>query len=311
MKRRRFIASAAAFLSVPAVARKVKMQGRGAMNEKTFPCSGAGRWFPDSKKKLAGMIDAFLAQAEVSSKAPVAVVAPHAGYVYSGLGQACSYKVFAGKKIDRVVILGPSHSAYFRGISVLTGYGAYETPLGSVRINGAGVDALRKEKLFVFQHDAHRPEHSVENQIPFIQHVLPGAEIVPCVTGRLSGADFQAAGEGIKKLLDGKTVIAVSSDFTHYGGAFGYVPFKDNFRKNLEKLDGGAIREIEKADSKAFRAYVEKTGATICGRDPIAVMLCAVSGSARGRLLKYYTSSDETGDFSHTVCYASIVMEKV
>jgi AmmeMemoRadiSam system protein B len=193
---------------------------------------------------------------------------------------------------------------------VLRGYSYYETPLGRVKIDEAGSEALLKEKNFLFELAAHRPEHSVENQIPFIQRVLPKAEIITCVVGFLDEKTMAETGNSIAKLLDGKTILAVSSDFTHYGPSFDFTPFTKDIRKNLERLDGGAVKHIEEDDAAGFTGYVEKTGATICGRNAISVMLYALAGRAKGRQLKYYTSSDDTGDFSHTVCYASIVMEK-
>jgi len=280
------------------------------MNDKVFVCNGAGRWFPADPAELKDMVDSFLEKAKSVSANPLAVVSPHAGFIYSGSGAGESYKVLQGKDFRRVIIIGPSHSRGFRGISVLKGYTHYETPLGQVKIDEAGTAALLKEKHFLFDLAAHRPEHSVENQIPFIQRALPKAEIIACVVGFMDTADMDEAGKSIAKLLDGKTVIAVSSDFTHYGQSFDFTPFTKDIRKNLEKLDNGAVKDIEKDDGAAFNGYVEKTGATICGRNAIGVMLYALSGKAKGRLLKYYTSSDDSGDFSHTVCYASIVMEK-
>jgi MEMO1 family protein len=280
------------------------------MESKIFHCNGAGRWFPADADELRDLVDGFLKGAKASSQAPLAVIAPHAGFAYSGKGAGAAYKALAGKDIRRVIILGPSHSRGFRGISVLRGFDYYETPLGRVKINQAGSEILLKEKLFAYEPSAHRPEHSVENQIPFIQRALPGAEIIPCVVGFLDEEEMARAGSALAQLLDGKTVIAVSSDFTHYGASFDFVPFTQDIRANLEKLDHGAIRAIEADDANGFHAYVEKTGATICGRGPITLLLYALEGKAKGRLLSYYTSSDDTGDFSHAVCYAAIVMER-
>jgi MEMO1 family protein len=281
-----------------------------SMDGKIFVCNGAGRWFPADPGELRAMVDGFLDKAKSVSANPLAVISPHAGFIYSGSGAGESYKALEGKDIRRVIILGPSHSRDFRGISVLKGYTHYETPLGRVKIDEAGTAALLKEKHFLFDLAAHRPEHSVENQIPFIQRALPKAEIIACVAGFMDAAEMAEAGGSMAKLLDGKTVLAVSSDFTHYGRSFDFMPFTSDIRNNLEKLDGGAVSDIAKDDAAAFNGYIEKTGATICGRNAISVMLFALAGKAKGRLLKYYTSSDDSGDFSHTVCYASIVMER-
>ncbi len=278
------------------------------MDSKVFYCNGAGLWFPDDPAELKNMVDGFIKDAPSIKGNPFAIISPHAGFVYSGKGAGAAYKALQDKKIRRVVILGPSHSWGFRGISVLRGFDYYKTPLGNIRIDAEGLAKLLMEKHFTYEPSAHKPEHSVENQIPFIQRALPGVEIITCVVGVLEENEMKEAGKSLSKLLDGTTVFAVSSDFTHYGRSFSYVPFEDDIRNNLEKLDNGAIKLIERTDGSGFLGYIEKTGATICGCNPIALMLFALSGKVKGELLKYYTSSDETRDFSHVVCYASIVI---
>jgi len=276
--------------------------------KKTFSCQGAGRWFPAQASELKAVVDGFLQQATATSTHPLAIIAPHAGYAYSGLGAGEAFHCLMGKPIERVVVLGASHYARFRGISILSGYDRYSTPLGELKIDTAACETLLKQKPFLDKSDAFSPEHSMENQLPFIKQALPNAMIVPCVVGRLEDGDYGEAGKALSGLMDGKTVLVVSSDFTHYGRSFDYVPFTKDIRKNLEKLDKGAIQKICADDFVGFIQYMEETGATICGENGIGVMLATLQGKAAGRLLKYYTSSDETGDFSHTVCYASIVM---
>ncbi|MFH0922145.1 MAG: AmmeMemoRadiSam system protein B [Fibrobacterota bacterium] len=280
------------------------------MDEKILPSHGAGKWFPARAEALREAVDGYLKKADSHSAHPLAVIAPHAGYDYSGQGEAFSYKVFAGKDIRRVIILGPSHYSGFRGISVLTGFTGYGTPLGPVAIDMPCVIALLREKNFTYNTEAHSPEHSVENQIPFIQRVLPNASLVCCVVGFMNPNELREAGKTLaRQLTDGHTAIAVSTDFTHYGPSFDFTPFKDNIRENIEKLDMGAVKYIAACDPEGFYRYTEETGITLCGRNAVSVMLYALSGRAKGRLLHYYTSSDESRDFSHTVAYASIVME--
>lgn len=281
------------------------------MKTKVFPCSGAGRWFPANSEELGNLIDRCLNNAQDTvSPHPSAIIVPHAGYLYSGEGAGVSYHVLKGKEIKRVIILGPSHHSGLHGISVLKGYDTYQTPLGNVPIDRVTVDRLLKNSPFLFEASAHASEHSVENQIPFIQRVIPDAKIVPCVVGFLDKTSAREAGKQLSSLLDDKTILVVSSDFTHFGQSFDYVPFNKDIRRNLEKLDQGAIHFIQSCDGDGFLNYVESTGATICGRYPIAVALYALSGKCSGRLLKYYTSSDKSEDFSHAVCYASIVLEE-
>ena len=143
--------------------------------------------------------------------------------------------------------------------------------------------------------------------LPFLQTVLPDCELLPLVAGHMSPQDCMQAARELTALMDSRTIIAASSDFTHYGKRFGYVPFEDNVRENLRKLDTGAIDCILQKDCGAFLDYVEATGATICGATPIALLLNMLPAESRGSLLSYYTSGDILGDYTDTVSYASIV----
>jgi AmmeMemoRadiSam system protein B len=150
---------------------------------------------------------------------------------------------------------------------------------------------------------AHEGEHSIEVQIPFLQYVFEHFKFVPIIISDYAAVDI------IKKTVEqaGKKIMFIaSSDFTHYGRDYGYVPFKTDIKNNMHKLDAGAIEQIKKIDSKGFLNYVNKTNATICGKMPIAAMLSCIK-SKQAELLKYYTSADISGsDYSTAVGYASI-----
>ncbi|MBW2982260.1 AmmeMemoRadiSam system protein B, partial [Candidatus Woesearchaeota archaeon] len=116
----------------------------------------------------------------------------------------------------------------------------------------------------------------------------------------------------IAKGLGRKICLICSSDFTHFGINYAYMPFSDNIKENLYKLDKKAIRFIEKLDQWLFMNYIDETGATICGKDAIATMISAckaIGGERKVRLLNYYTSGDVVGDYGNSVGYASIVFE--
>jgi len=280
------------------------------MNEREFLAHGGGRWYPASAELLQKKVQGYLAKADTCATKPVAIIAPHAGFDYSGYGAACAHHCLKGHNIERVIVLGPSHYAAFHGVSVLNGYSTYKTPLGPIRIDRSCAESLLGIPGFTYRPDAHTPEHSVENQLPFIQQVLPNATILPCTVGFLDAESYRQCGAALRELLDGKTIIAVSSDFTHYGHSFGFLPFKTSIRENLEKLDRGAIEAIEQCNPSKFDSYLEATEATICGRHPIRLMLEIFEGKAHGRLLHYYTSSDDSQTYAHTVCYASMVIER-
>ena len=268
----------------------------------------AGSWYPGDKGKLSELIESLLQQADVPevSGRLFGLIAPHAGIQFSGRAAACAYRLLRGCDINRVILIGPSHYQGFRGLAV-SGVDAYETPLGRIPVNRAHAKALSTLPLFQGPSKAELPEHALEMHLPFLQTVLPACELLPLIAGNMTPQDCTEAAKELTALMDSRTIVAVSSDFTHYGHRFGYVPFEDNIRENLRKLDTGAIDCILKKDCSAFLNYVEETGATICGATPIALLLHMLPPESLGALLSYYTSGDILGDYTDTVSYASIV----
>ena len=249
----------------------------------------------------------------VAKQPPRALIVPHAGYDYSGRTAACGYRLWmeAAGKIDRVILMAPSHYAALGGIVV--NERNYSTPLGVYRLDARAVEALLKagcpnEKNPV----AETGEHADEVQVPFLQTVLPKAKLVPLIVGDLSDPDLEAAARALAAIVDDRTVIVASSDFTHYGPRFGYMPaFRGDVGAGIKGIDMGAADLIVKGDLAGFSRYLERTGATICGRNPIRLLLklFEVKGLAvQGRLLCYATSGEMTGDFNNSVSYASIAL---
>jgi hypothetical protein len=147
-------------------------------------------------------------------------------------------------------------------------------------------------------------------EIPFLQVVLGDFMLVPLVVGEMSQKSYVEAAAALKKYLDESTVVVASSDFTHYGGRFGYVPFRDNIKENIKKLDQGAIDRIIAGDFDGYLKYLKETGVTICGAGPIGIFMKLVPPSSRGTLLNYYTSGDLLNDYNNSVSYASIIFMK-
>lgn len=268
----------------------------------------AGSWYPGDKEKLKDLVQELLKKAKLPELKgrPIGIISPHAGIQFSGQGAAYGYKALKGKKIKRVILLGPSHYTFFKGLAT-SGVDFYETPLGKIEVDRNISDALYKLPVFNGPRNAELQEHSLEMQLPFLQVVLEDFAIVPLVVGDISQRDYEEAAKALEKYLDDSTVVVASSDFTHYGGRFGYVPFRDNIKENLKKLDGGAIDKIIAKDFDGFLKYVDETGATICGARPIGIIMKMLPTSAKGTLLNYYTSGDLLGDYTDTVSYASIV----
>ena len=272
----------------------------------------AGSWYQGSADALRKDIQKYLDKADVKPMAEArALIVPHAGHVYSGPGAAYAYKAISGNSYKRVILMGPNHQPYrFKGISV-TKMTHYETPLGLVAIDTVACNKLlARGGIFTNQPDAEMSEHSLEIQLPFIQTVLQGYKLVPLMVDSMSDADFRTAAEAFKEFIDDNTLLIASSDFTHYGEDFGYTPFKDNIKDNLKKLDGGAIAQILKLSPDGFRKYIESTGSTICGHNPITLLLYLMPSGSGAELLNYYTSGDLTNDYEHTVSYATIAFSK-
>ena len=204
------------------------------------------------------------------------------------------------------MVLAPSHHIGFRGLSVLD-VDSYETPLGKIPVDKDVADKLREHPLIDSLPQVHAREHSLEIQLPFIQEALGEFKLVPLVAGQLRPDDYSRLADAIRPFINDETLLVVSSDFTHYGLNFGYVPFYDDIKKNLADLDGKAVDKIITKDFDGFRKYIKKTGITICGREPISILLKLIPENSTGKKLTYYTSGDLTGDYNNTVSYVSIV----
>lgn len=273
----------------------------------------AGAWYPSGRDELAGLVDRLLDDAGERGSAPgglpAALIAPHAGFAYSGAVAASAFRRVAGGRFDRIVLLGPSHHFGFRGAAVPDAAVAQRTPLGDVPFDAKALDALRRSGVVRADDRAFEPEHALESEIPFLQRVIgSGVPIVPILLG--GGAtteDAERLAADLAPWVSATTLVVVSSDFTHYGPRFGYVPFAERVPERLRELDLGAAAAISAGDAPAFARYADRTGATICGRRAIEVLLRLPAGSRGGALVEYDTSGRMTGDFGHSVSYASLV----
>ena len=264
----------------------------------------AGTWYAPDAAALKSEISSYLAEAQVQAVADIcAMIVPHAGYRYSGRVAACGYKLLQGRSYDRIVVLGPSHSVSLPGFASLPDAAAYQTPLGRIEVDQAFVAKLLKSSRFRQVPLANDGEHSVEIQLPFLQTVLPGVPVVPIVIGQLDEAAATDMAGALAPLVDGRTLVVASSDFTHYGPNYQYVPFTVDVPGNLSKLDMGSYAFIEKLDASGFAGYCQRTGATICGRDGIRVLLHLLPKGAKATLVKYDTSGRIVSDFQNSVSY--------
>ena len=150
--------------------------------------------------------------------------------------------------------------------------------------------------------------------IPFLQAVFPELPIIPIIIGNLSPQVSHSIAQSLKHIIDDQTLIMISSDFTHYGDRFGYLPFQDQnsdtTRENIKSIDMGAINPIIENDLESYSDYIKNTENTICGRYAIQILLelCKDSPSEI-TLCDYQTSGDLTGDYSNCVSYASLSIQ--
>lgn len=276
----------------PAVAGQFYAQGEESLKKQLKECFLS----PFGPGKLPGK----------RNKKMIGAVSPHAGYVYSGPAAAHVYREIGETEIpDAYVILGTSHSGYNTCLSAQD----WETPLGIAKVDRELAKAVSKS--IPIDEESHSSEHSIEVQVPFLQFVNNGKEfrILPVMVshdieyGKVAKIISDAA-----KSLGKKIIVIASSDFTHYGEAYGYVPFTKNIRQEMERLDMGAVELIMKMDAGGFAKYVERVQATICGALPISALIAMLSREVTKKpgLLKYYTSGDISGDYSASVGYAAI-----
>ncbi len=267
----------------------------------------AGRWYPADAERLTKQVKGFLEKAETNKDIDnvMALILPHAGYQYSGQTAARGVKTATGK-YKRIVIIGPSHYVAMQEMLSVPKVTHYETPLGQIPLDVEFIDKLLEHSLFQNVPNAHTYEHSVQIELPLLQCTHTNFKLVPIVAGRCSFNQIIKAGEILKGLLDQETLVIASSDFVHYGHNYDYVPFTQDVPENLKKLDLDAYKFIAAVDCKGFLDYKRKTGTTICGYVPIAILLTALPSSARSHLIAQTCSGEISGDYTNSVGYMSI-----
>ena len=230
----------------------------------------------------------------------VAIVAPHAGYYYSGPIAAHAYKELADDGIfDTAVILGPNHTGYGYPVSLWPGV-SWNTPLGDVEINKELAQRLLLGDVIRVDEIAHIHEHSIEVQLPWLQHLYKKVRIVPISMLAQDIETARAVGKAISQAGDNLIIIA-SSDFTHY----------EPHSVAMEK-DGCIIEAIVDLDEEELYERCEELNCTMCGYGPVASAIVAAKEmkAKKAGLLKYATSGDTSGDFSQVVGYSSIVIKR-
>lgn len=271
----------------------------------------AGSWYSADPEVLNKQLDSFFQKAGSKTiENVVALILPHAGYRWSGQTAAYGLKT-TKKQYKRIVVIGPSHRIPMEDILSVPRVTHYETPLGQTPLDVEFINKLLKHSLFQNVPHAHKYEHSVQIEVPLLQHYQKDFKLVPIVAGSCSLETITTAASVLRSMVDEETLVIASSDFVHYGAGHGYVPFKENIPEQIKKLDMGAYEYIARLESKGFLDYRKRTGATICGYMPIAILLSMLGQDSKAELIRYATSGELTDDYSNSVSYFSIVFSGV
>ncbi|KAF9617064.1 hypothetical protein IFM89_033169 [Coptis chinensis] len=277
--------------------------------------SHAGSWYSDDPNKLEEELEGWLGDTGLTKSADVrGVIAPHAGYSYSGRAAAFAFGNIDPTNISRVFLLGPSHH-YYTSKCALSNATVYKTPLGDLPIDlEANNELLATGKFEVMDLRVDEAEHSMEMHLPYLVKVFHGypVKIVPILVGALNSQNEAMYGQLLAKYVDDpKNFFSVSSDFCHWGSRFNYTHYEKRhgaIYKSIEALDRMGMDIIETGDADAFKKYLSEFENTICGRHPIGVflhMLRNCSTKVKINFLRYEQSSQCKSTRDSSVSYAS------
>ncbi len=271
----------------------------------------AGSFYPEDAAELTTMVDTFLEAVQATDGEPIALIVPHAGYVYSGWVAAYAFKQLEGATYDSIVIIAPNHyHAGFESISVYA-EGAFQTPLGYMPIDEETAGALiAADERIVFNPEVHTPEHSIEVELPFLQRIYQDFKIVPIIIGQPTQENIEPLAEALVQVLGGReALIIASSDMSHYP------PYDDAVR-----VDNATLAAIETMDSQMVTATmmdnmtrgVPNLGTCLCGEGPALTAMKVASrlGANQVTVLRYANSGDSPFvpvDKSRVVGYGAVM----
>ncbi|MGB9513165.1 MAG: AmmeMemoRadiSam system protein B [Candidatus Acidiferrum sp.] len=260
----------------------------------------AGQFYPRNPTELSAAVEKYTKSEKLQTKIKVrACLAPHAGYMYSGAVAGAVFGRIAMPK--KILLLGVRHFPQGEPLAILS-EGAWRTPLGDVPIDRSLAMRLREEcPLLTEDGEAHRREHSLEVELPFLQVLSPGFSFVPVAVGTLRYEDLRQTGEGVARMVEksaDEVLIVTSSDMNHYED-----------EKTTEQKDGKAIECMLKLDPQRLYEVCREEHISMCGLGPAVVMLTAMNrlGVNKAELVRHATSGEVNGDRDEVVGYAGML----
>ncbi len=265
----------------------------------------AGLFYSGKKETLEREVAIYLesaTQMEIVNRV-YGLVSPHAGYMYSGGVAARSYRQIVDREFEVVVVIAPSHHVYFEEISVYDG-DAYRTPLGDIPVHKELARELaNKHPNLIYSSLGHEgDEHSLEVQLPFLQHVLGDFRLIPIVMGNQDHANIMVLADALTELLQGKqALIVASSDLSHYHSS-----------DKANVLDNVVVEHINNFDEDRLEEDLQRGLCEMCGGGPVIAMMkaCRNLGANKSKVLIYRNSGDVTGERSQVVGYLSAMIYK-
>jgi hypothetical protein len=265
-----------------------------------------GSFYPAQAATLASDVAGYFQKAgtPVFGGHVLAVVSPHAGYAFSGATAAKAFAAVKGGDYTRVILMGTGHAAYNERGAVLAGWEAWSMPGGNVNVDLKAVKDLAGKPGFKISNRVHQMEHSLEVQLPFLQAALKNFTLIPFVLGgQTQTEDAFKIAEELKPYLGDKTLVVVSTDFTHYGPNYQYVPFRDDVPKRMKALDLGVWDLVLPGNPGYFDAFMETTQASVCGERALLVLCALLPADSQRHFIAYTSSGEILNDYENAVGY--------
>lgn len=272
------------------------------------PSPISGRWYPGNPDRLSSTVDHYIQDAQLPEieGEVVAILAPHAGHMYSGPVAGYAFAALRGIKTDLIAVVSPMHHPYPDTL-LTTAHDAYQTPLGTIPVDKGAVQSLDKQLHEQLGYGLTRirrdPEHSLEIELPFLQRVLKDEfKLLPVMVHDQSLEVTRSLGQALAKTLSGRqAVLVASSDLSHF-----------YHQESARALDTEMLKQVAAFDPEAVLWIEEQGKGFACGRGAIAAVLWAAKdlGANHVQILHYATSGDVTGDYHQVVGYGAAVITR-